>query len=485
MNQKYLISIFAFAALTVTTTNAASRFNPHAPEFVPRYASVNINAPDAQGEYPLITAVDQAIKQGNFTLLNKLLDTPDINVNVMDQSKTTPLMYAAYKNQKVTDKLIEKGADLNLQNHSGLTALMFAVMGNEKASMRSLLKAGADTNAQDIEAKTALIWAIDLNNTGVVDILLEHDATVNPLEHYATVNLQNRFGFTPLLWAVAYKNQLQQQQTITPHTRDSCDLLQARRDHIITSLLRHHADPNIPDHRGNTALMWAIYNFPDKYNANDNWMTQIQFGRTIFNEHLAEEAIRRLVDKNANLNMANKSGLTPLAEALKRLSIPAINKLLHYSTEKFHISDMDYYAQALKIVNIQITRIETNLLTLTIPETIDHQRRLLEKLQTIKTRLDNEIKIINKLNAENLQLFQKLTQERLAREADIQAKLNTGKLGQPDKAPNRFFKVARGAKTGRELFREDPTAKSQSSLSSIMFQQEVGKFLSHPEPKAN
>ena len=77
----------------------------------------------------------------------------------------TPLMTASAQNFSALAKLlIKKGADVNLQNSNGDTALMFSIYANSSKTTTLLLKNGADPfiknndglSAFDIAGKTEL-----------------------------------------------------------------------------------------------------------------------------------------------------------------------------------------------------------------------------------------------------------------------------------------------------------------------------------------
>ena len=78
----------------------------------------------------------------------------------------TPLMAAcrADKSEPETVRfLINRGAEINLQNDKGLTALMICSNRGLADSVRILLDHGADTATRDFEGKTAAVMAAETN----------------------------------------------------------------------------------------------------------------------------------------------------------------------------------------------------------------------------------------------------------------------------------------------------------------------------------
>lgn len=90
----------------------------------------------------------------------------DINC-VRDESyytlnSATPLMMAIdCRYDGITEYLIEQGADVNIKNKEGETALMVAVKWEDLETAKLLIDKGANVNAKDKEGKTALDIAIE------------------------------------------------------------------------------------------------------------------------------------------------------------------------------------------------------------------------------------------------------------------------------------------------------------------------------------
>jgi ankyrin repeat protein len=95
------------------------------------------------------------------------------NPNVMSRSGRTPLMSWPYGN--AAQKLIEAGADVNLADRDGNTALMNA-SGGISETVRVLLAAKADVNASNSRGDTALIAAVACGRSDIVRQLLSAGA---------------------------------------------------------------------------------------------------------------------------------------------------------------------------------------------------------------------------------------------------------------------------------------------------------------------
>ncbi|MDQ3290086.1 MAG: ankyrin repeat domain-containing protein, partial [Bacteroidota bacterium] len=72
---------------------------------------------------------------------------------------------------EIAQLLIDNGADLNIQNGSGGTALMFATMFGRNKLVKLLTEAGADLTIRDSRGLTALDMAIGQGNDEAIPYL--------------------------------------------------------------------------------------------------------------------------------------------------------------------------------------------------------------------------------------------------------------------------------------------------------------------------
>src|SRR5438270_370032 len=101
-------------------------------------------------------------------------------------------MWAAIKtNADAVQVLLDNGADPNLQDEDGLTALMVTLSpdtwgfaenvkpdAKRMAIIKALLDKGADANAKNRIGSTALMGAVSCCHPDVVQVLLERGADV-------------------------------------------------------------------------------------------------------------------------------------------------------------------------------------------------------------------------------------------------------------------------------------------------------------------
>ena len=148
-----------------------------------------------------------------------MLSRAGANLNVQDDyNGGTPLMGAVLmRNLPFVKALIEKGADVNIANHEGKTALVFAAIfydrydlydrDDEDEDIESILtkvgdthvelihllfNAGAQLNSKDMQGRTALSHAAELGSHQAVELLIKLGADVNA---------QDEQGKTALIYA--------------------------------------------------------------------------------------------------------------------------------------------------------------------------------------------------------------------------------------------------------------------------------------------
>jgi len=191
-------------------------------------------------------------------------DSPDLVNSHADNGDFLLANAASLDQLSVAEYLLAHGADVNASGRGSHPAALVNAAGRGHKTMTQLLLAhGADVNALDSYGYNALLSAAGSGFKAVVDVLLEHGAKVNiknksgltPLHvslnfiavtelllaHGAEVNAKDAGGMTPLVRAAWLDGSQPSEATVA----------------AAKLLLKAHADPNISENHGWTALHYA------------------------------------------------------------------------------------------------------------------------------------------------------------------------------------------------------------------------------------
>ena len=122
-----------------------------------------------------------AVNHASVKVVEKLVATPGVNVNVLSGRGETPLNDAAsFGFSKILRILVAAGADLEKRNNGEFTPLHSAIMYRELKGVKTLIELGANVDAAGgIQNVPALTMAVQLGFRGIVKELLEAGADMN------------------------------------------------------------------------------------------------------------------------------------------------------------------------------------------------------------------------------------------------------------------------------------------------------------------
>lgn len=100
-------------------------------------------------------------------------------VNSTDRDKNTPMILSikhqdSTNAEKIVKFLFKFGADTEMKNTFGQTALHLAAFSRDRNVVRFLLTKGADVNVEDNKGKTPLIYAVEKDDLSLLTLLLDY-----------------------------------------------------------------------------------------------------------------------------------------------------------------------------------------------------------------------------------------------------------------------------------------------------------------------
>jgi len=131
----------------------------------------------------------QASKSGDFLAIQQLIEN-GANANVVEGLGWTALHWAARNGYAVCiDTLLDSGARLEATDHSRFTALHWAAWLGSSACLNRLLDRGANIHATDVFWATPLHIAAERGNVECIYSLLAHGAELSAADYYGRTAL--------------------------------------------------------------------------------------------------------------------------------------------------------------------------------------------------------------------------------------------------------------------------------------------------------
>jgi ankyrin repeat protein len=320
-----------------------------------------------------------AASRGDVKIIELLLDA-GAKINLRDGDGYTPLAIVKHKKkdyEEIIKFIIDKGDHtINLRDIQGRTPLMEAALNEDVAETRLLLKKGAEVDMQDNKGVTALLHVLSSEDDkrpskdylGLVKLLVNDGANVNGMNDSgqerlwggvkngiiedikkaiadgANINEIDEYGYTALSFAKRKKNDYVKSIKLLIDRgadiinerdfRGETPLMKAAENGDLAktkSWIEKGADVNMQDDLGYTALHNALALGED----NDIWKQEDMWPPSQSKGYLG--LVTLLVNAGANINLKTNQGEMPLMEA----NSPEAAALLLKKGAGAHINDTD------------------------------------------------------------------------------------------------------------------------------------------------
>ena len=293
------------------------------------------NEPGYEGVTPLMAA---AI--GGYPSIAAVLLDHGAALNACDECDQTALAHAICQgNDDVTELLLNRGADPGAENW---LAFSFAVRFGSVPLVSRLLDLGADPNVQDDDDPTPLMEAVGRGNRELVQLLLDAGAD---LEKTA------EGGATAFDVAVQHREKeivKLLEPRVTPSARTLQAAVQARDTRLVERLIARGVPVNFCDEEfGYTPLSWAAENGSTRIarrlieagadiEARD-WMNQTPLWAAVM--HNRVRVVRVLLEAGANFNLRDDSGDTLLESAIWAEAVGSVRLLLEAGADPNQVGE--------------------------------------------------------------------------------------------------------------------------------------------------
>ena len=237
-------------------------------------AGAKVNAQDFNAQGKKNRTALMYTSETNAVDAARLLLASGADVNIKQPFGETALWHAVYDNRpELVDMFIAAGADVKANDIGFVkvgSILMYAAEANLSAIIKKLIAAGADVNLRQEYGQTALMWAAKANAVDAIQALLAAGADINVLSNYDSIYQQS--SGTALMHAVR-ENKLDAEKALIKAGADmnirsddydgyTALILAARKSDkiavdMVQALIDAGADVNAKDKHGMDALGYA------------------------------------------------------------------------------------------------------------------------------------------------------------------------------------------------------------------------------------
>lgn len=250
-------------------------------------AAAGVHAQTSRAEEGLI----QAAQEGLDSQLSSLISA-DVDIDAVDANGATALAWAVMRgNTSSASKLLKAGANPNLTDANNVSPLSLAVENGSPELVRMLLEKGANPNLARANGETPLMTAVRMNLPVIVKMLLHWKADVNARE--------SEFGQTALMWSVG------RPEIMRMLLARGADIKAATRSWDVKNVIYTPITATL----GVTGIPW---NNDGTYAAKSGGLSALMFAA----QQADIESVRILLGEGADVNQASADGTTPLLASM-------------------------------------------------------------------------------------------------------------------------------------------------------------------------
>ena len=244
-----------------------------------------------------------ALSYSIFPEISEILIENGADIEIKDSGGNTALIRS--RSWPHSQVLIKNGAYINAQNNSGYSYLMFAVKYLDLENIKFLINNGADIFAVDGQGRNILMYS---NKSEVTEYLINLGLNVNSFDHKKR---------TPLHYAISELS---------------------RNKNNVEILMKYGADINAKNWRGTTPIIISV-----KFGIKEITKLLIEKGVEFDRERIFiqfakankfdEDLAYYLFEQGVEINYQDSNGKTALIHAVERGSIETINFLIEQDAE--------------------------------------------------------------------------------------------------------------------------------------------------------
>lgn len=168
---------------------------------------VSIGGENMRGD-DLLTKWKKSIMQEDVMVLTDMLHRVLFPVDALCDFELTGLFIAILENKNESATLlIEHGADIQFQNHRGLTPLMLCVLRRNVTMCKTILSHGVNIDMVDENGQHALYYAIQNNHEEITTFLLDKGCYSIHERYFACRDLLSRIHLSMFRLLYSYHDQ--------------------------------------------------------------------------------------------------------------------------------------------------------------------------------------------------------------------------------------------------------------------------------------